>query len=415
MTRQRRVVITGLGVVTALGIDPNTYWDNLVNGRSGIRRIAGFDTTRHTCKIAGEIVDFNPDLFIDPKVSKRLDRFSQFALVAAMGAVKVSGMDFSKEDRSRCGVIVGSGIGGLLEIEAQHLRMLKRGPNRISPLMIPKLMINAASGQISIHYGLLGPNTAVASACASAAHALGEAAEVIMRDEADVMISGGAEAAITPLAVAGFSAQKALSARNDEPERASRPFDKDRDGFVLSEGAGILVLEEYEHARKRGAEILAEFLGYGASADAYNIVAPHPDGEGAALAMRSALKNARLNPDQIDYINAHGTSTPLGDEAETLAVKKVFGDYAWKVPISSTKSMTGHLLGASAGAEMVATVHTVHKNIIHPTINLETPDEKCDLDYVPGHARERKVTNALCNSFGFGGHNACLCIGKLRD
>lgn len=414
MTEKHRVVITGLGVVTALGSDPDTLWQNLLAGRSGIRLIRSFDTTDQAVKIAGE-VDFDPLERLDPKVAKRLDRFTQFALVAGMGAVENAGLDFSKTDRTRCGVTVGSGIGGISTIETEHRRLLERGARRVSPLMIPKLMINAACGQISIHFGLLGPNCAIASACASAAHAIGDAYHCVARGEADIMLAGGSEAAVTPLAMAGFAVQKALSTRNDEPEKACRPFDRNRDGFVLAEGAGILVLEDYEHARKRSANILAEFFGFGASADSHNIVAPHPDGTGAVLSMQGALRSAGVNLDQVSYINAHGTGTPLGDEAETLAVKRTFGDLAYKIPISSSKSMLGHLLGASAAAEMVATVQSVVHDLIHPTINLDTPDPKCDLDYVPNTARAVKVKYALCNSFGFGGHNGTLLIGKLRD
>ena len=414
MNQPRRVVITGSGVVTALGSDSDIFWQNLVAGRSGVRLIQSFDTSGQAVKIAGE-VDFDPTGLVDFKVLKRLDRFSQIALVASIGAVKNAGLDFSKTDNTRCGVTVGSGIGGISTIETEHRRLLERGAKRVSPLMIPKLMINAACGQISIHFGLLGPNCATASACASAAHALGEAYYTVARGEADVMLTGGSEAAVTPLAVAGFAIQKALSTRNDEPEKASRPFDKDRDGFVLAEGAGILVLEEYEHARKRGANIMAEFLGFGASADSHNIVAPHPDGTGAALSMKAALRNAGIRADQVSYINAHGTGTPLGDETETLAVKTAFGDLAYRIPISSTKSMLGHLLGASGAVEMVATTYSVMNDLVHATINLETPDPKCDLDYVPNTPREVKVNCALCNSFGFGGHNATVLIGKLRD
>ena len=414
MNHPHRVVITGSGVVTALGSDSDILWQNLVAGRSGVRLIQSFDTSDQAVKIAGE-VDFDPTGLVDFKVLKRLDRFSQLALVAGIGAVQNSGIDFSRTDNTRCGVTVGSGIGGLSTIETEHKRLLERGAKRVSPLMIPKLMINAACGQISIHFGLLGPNFATASACASAAHAIGEAYYAVARGEADVMLAGGSEAAVTPLAVAGFAIQKALSTRNDEPEKASRPFDKNRDGFVLAEGAGILVLEEYEHARKRGANIMAEFLGFGASADSHNIVAPHPDGTGAVLSMKAALRSAGVNTDQISYINAHGTGTPLGDETETLAVKTAFGDLANSVPISSTKSMIGHLLGASGAVEMVATVYSVMNDLVHATINLETPDPKCDLDYVPNTTREVKVNCALCNSFGFGGHNATLLIGKLRN
>jgi 3-oxoacyl-[acyl-carrier-protein] synthase II len=410
------VVVTGMGVTTALGFTVSDFWEALLAARSGISRIRNFDASGHDCQIAGEIRDFDPQDVIDPKVCNRLDRFAQFALAAAGEAVKMSGLDFARENTDRVGVVVGSGIGGLHEIEAQHLKLLERGPRRISPLMIPKLMLNAAAGQISIVYGLRGPNSSTASACASAAHAIGEAVNILRLDEADVMITGGAEAAITPLALAGFCAQKALSTRNDDPEHASRPFDLGRDGFVMGEGAGLLVLEELDHARRRDARIYAELLGFGASGDGYNIVAPHPEGEGAARAMSNALASAHVNPDQVGYINAHGTSTPLGDIAECIAINKVFGGNGRKVPpVSATKSMTGHLLGASAGVEMVATVLSIAQGVIHPTANIEKLDPQCRIDPVPNEPRELDVRVAISNSFGFGGHNAAVVVGKFDD
>ena len=403
-----------MGVATALGFTVSDFWEALLVGRSGISRIECFDASGHESRIAGEIKDFDPREHIDPKICSRLDRFSQFALVATREALATAGVDLSREDVYRCGVVVGSGIGGLHEIEAQHVRLLERGPKRVSPLMIPKLMLNAAAGQISIAYGLRGPNSSTASACASAAHAIGEALNIIRLDEADVMVTGGAEAAITPLAVAGFCAQKALSTRNDDPEHASRPFDVDRDGFVMGEGAGIIVLEELEHARKRGARIYVEILGFGASSDGYNIVAPHPEGEGAVKAMQNALTSARVDRDQIGYINAHGTSTPLGDIAECIALNKVFGSNGGNVPVTATKSMTGHLLGASAGVEMVATTLCIVNGVIHPTANVEKLDPKCNIDPVPNEPREADIKVALCNSFGFGGHNATVVVGKFE-
>jgi 3-oxoacyl-[acyl-carrier-protein] synthase II len=410
---RRRVVITGMGVATSLGFSVSELWEALVAARSGISRITSFDVSDYPCRIAGEIRDFDAARFIDAALCKRLDRFAQFALVAAKEAVASSGIDFAREVPERVGVIVGSGIGGLLEIEAQHIRLLERGPRRVSPLMIPKLMANAASAQISIVYGMRGPNSSTVTACASAAHAIADAANIIRRSEAEVMIAGGAEAAITPLGLAGFCAQKALSRRNDEPERASRPFDRDRDGFVMGEGAGILVLEELERARRRGARIYAEFLGSGSSGDAYNIVAPHPEGAGAVLSMKHALEDAKLNPQDVDYINAHGTGTPLGDESEALAIRQLFGNHTRKLPVSATKSMTGHLLGASAAVEAIATAMIIDTGIIHPTANCDNPDPKCDIDSVPNESRRLDVTFALSNSFGFGGHNATIAFGKF--
>lgn len=413
MKNRRRVVITGIGVATALGFVVPDFWDALLAGRSGISRVSSFDPESYPTRIAGEIRDFVPTRWLDAALCKRLDRFSQFALVATQEAVHSSGLDFATEVPELCGVIVGSGIGGLLEIESQHIRLLERGPRRVSPLMVPKLMANAASAQVSIVYGIRGPNSSTVTACASAAHAVSDAANCIRRGEAEVMISGGAEAAITPLSLAAFCAQKALSRRNDDPEHASRPFDADRDGFVIGEGAGIVVLEELEHAKKRRARIYAEFLGSGASGDAYNVVAPHPEGTGAVTSMKNAIRDARLSLEDVDYINAHGTSTPLGDEAEVLAIRKLFGDHADRLPVSSTKSMLGHLLGASAGVEFVATVMTIDKGVIHPTANFETPDPKCNIDCVPNEPREGDVRVALSNSFGFGGHNASLAVGRF--
>jgi 3-oxoacyl-[acyl-carrier-protein] synthase II len=410
----RRVVITGMGVVTPLAADLRSYWDGLLAGRSGIGLIEQINTKEFKVKFGGEVKNWTPEKVFDSKAVRRMDRFSQFAMVAALEAWNDAGVDMSREDPFRCGAIVGSGIGGLNEYEEQHTKFMEGGgPRGISPFVIPKMMPNAAPGNISIHYGLRGPSRAVSTACASAADAIADALRTIQRDEADLMITGGSEAAITYMGLGGFISARALSSRNDNPQAASRPFDKDRDGFVLSEGAGILVVEELEHARRRGAPIYAELLGAGATSDAHNITAPHPEGLGATRAMQLALKDARLNPMEVDYINAHGTSTELGDAAETLAVKKVFGDHARKLAISSTKSMIGHLLGASGGAEMIATVLSIKHGVVHPTINLDTPDPACDLDYVPNTARKMPVRYALSNSFGFGGHNASLVVGAL--
>jgi 3-oxoacyl-[acyl-carrier-protein] synthase II len=409
----RRVVITGLGTVNPLSSDVPAYWEALLAGKSGVGQITLFDTSAFKVHFAGEVRNFNPVPPIDAREARRLDRFAQFALVGAFAAVKDSGVDFSKEDPFRCGVIFGSGIGGISEFEDQHQRYREGGPGKISPFVIPKMIANSASGNISIQFGLSGPNTAISTACASAAHAIGDAFNAIRHDYADVMVSGGSEAGITHMGLGGFSSSRALSTRNESPETASRPFDRDRDGFVLGEGAGVIVLEELEHARKRHAPVYAEVLGVGNTADAHHITAPHPCGAGAAAAMRQALRDAKLNPDDIQYVNAHGTSTPLGDEAETLAIKTVFGEHARKLAISSTKSMIGHLLGASGGVELIATALTIKHGVIHPTINYLTPDPKCDLDYVPNSARVMKVRRAISNSFGFGGHNCTLVIGSL--
>ncbi len=412
---KRRVVVTGLGAVTSLSLNVEDLWRRILRGESGIHPLRLFDTSRYKVKFGGDIHDWSPSGYISAKDEKRLDRFTQFALVAGIDAVRDSGLDFTKEDPFRAGVILGSGIGGLHEIEAQHGRLMAKGPDKVSAFTIPKLMVNAASGYVSIQYKLRGPNTAVATACASAANAIGDAYKTIAYDEADIMITGGTEAAITEMGIAGFSNMRALSERNDEPARASRPFDRDRDGFVLSEGAGLLVFEELEHAKARGAKIYAEMLGFGASADGGHITQPDESGAGAANAMRRALTDGGVNPTEIDYINAHGTSTPLGDAAETKAVKKVFGDHAKKVSISSTKSQLGHLLGASGGVELIFSVLAVRDGLIPPTINLDTPDPDCDLDYTPNKLRERPVRMAMSNSFGFGGHNATIVIGRLRN
>jgi 3-oxoacyl-[acyl-carrier-protein] synthase II len=403
-----------MGTVNALSSDLRGFWKDLCNGRSGVGPIEQFDTSAFKVRFGGEVKQWGPSPPLDAKLARRLDRFAQFAMVASVNAVADSGLDFSREDPFRCGVIVGSGIGGLNEFEDQHTVYIEKGPNKIGPFVIPKMIANAAPGNISIHFGLMGPNTAVATACASAANAISDALRTIQLDHADVMITGGAEAAITPMGLGGFISARALSGRNDDPKAASRPFDKDRDGFVLSEGAGILVIEELEHARKRGAPIYAEILGAGCTADASHITAPHPEGAGAIRAMQLALRDARLNPDDVQYVNAHGTSTELGDVAETRAIKKVFGPYAHRLAVSSTKSMLGHLLGASGGVEIMACAMSIRTGIIHPTINLQQPDPECDLDYVPNTARETRVRRAISNSFGFGGHNCCLAIGALE-
>ncbi|MEX0887577.1 MAG: beta-ketoacyl-ACP synthase II [Phycisphaeraceae bacterium] len=412
MTQRRRVVITGLGWVTSLGTDLDQVWKDLLRGCSGIRPIGRFDTSEYEVTFGGEVTDWKPTR-LEPRHAKRLDRFAQFALNAAIDAVDNASLDFSHENPWRCGAIIGSGIGGIEEFENGHRKLMEKGPNRLSPFMVPKLMCNAGSGNVSIHFGLKGPNLAVASACASAAHAIGDAADAIRHDAADIMVTGGSEAALTPLGLGCFIALKALSKRNDEPALASRPFDRDRDGFILSEGAGIIVLEEYEHAKARGARIYAELLGYGQSADGSHITAPDELGRGAAYAMEQALADAKVAADGIDYINAHGTSTQLGDLAETRAIKRLFNGSEARIPISSTKSMTGHLLGASGGVEAIITARAVAENVVPPTINLDHPDAECDLDYVPNEARQAKVDYAMSNSFGFGGHNVSLVLGKL--
>ena len=410
MNNDRRVVITGLGTVTPLGNDVETFWSNLKGGVSGIHKIEAFDTTSYDCKIGGEVRDFDPKVFFkNPKDVRRTDRFAHLALAAAKMALDDSGIDLEKlSRRDRFGVIVSSGIGGLKTLQDQLMILLTKGPGRTSPFTIPMLISNMASGLISMEYDLRGPNICIVTACATSSNAIGESWRIIKFGDADIFLAGGSEASIVEIGLAGFSAMKALSRRNDEPERASRPFDRDRDGFVMSEGAGIVVVEELEHARARGAKIYCELTGYGLSADAYHMTAPPPDGEGAVRAMQQALEHARISPDQVDYINAHATSTDIGDLCETRAIKQVFGEHAYKVSISATKSMTGHLLGGAGGTEMAACALAIRDSVIPPTINLENPGEGCDLDYTPNVAREKKVRVTLNNSFGFGGHNATL-------
>ena len=413
---KRRVVITGLGWVTSLGTSVNEVWEQLLAGTSGIRAISRFDTTEFSTKFGGEVTGWDGPTNFDPVerkgYAKKLDRFAQFALNASIDAVNDSGLDFTKENAWRCGAIIGSGVGGIEEFAEGHKRMMEKGPSRVSPFMVPKLMCNAAAGNVSIHYGLRGPNSAVTTACASAGHAILNAADAIRHNVADVMVSGGSEAALNPLGTACFIALRALSTRNDDPEKASRPWDADRDGFVLAEGAGIVVLEEYEHAKARGAKIYAELLGAGQSADGSHITAPLEDGAGAAYAMQMSLDDAEVKPEDVGYINAHGTSTGLGDLAETMAIKRVFGSDS-KVMVSSTKSMLGHSLGAAGGIEAVILAKTIETRSIAPTINLDNPSAGCDLDYVPHTARQADVKIAMSNSFGFGGHNVCLVMGKL--
>jgi 3-oxoacyl-[acyl-carrier-protein] synthase II len=422
---KRRVVVTGLGSVTSLATGVEELWKRLLAGESGIHPLRIIDTSRFKVRIGGDVYDWEPerwpaafiakpDSFTEKKEIKRLDRFSQFAMVAGYEAVQDSGLDFSKEDPFRCGVILGSGVGGLHEIEEGCFKLFEKGPDRVSPFVVPKMMLNAAGGNLSIRYGLRGINYSVATACASANNAIGDAFLSIQHGGADVLITGGTESGITQMGLAGFQNMKALSTRNDDPPRASRPFDAERDGFVLSEGAGLLILEEYEHAKRRGVRIYCEMLGFGASADAGHITQPDEMGTGAGRAMSDALADAQLNAADVGYINAHGTSTPLGDKAETQAIKRVFGEHAYKLAISSTKSQLGHTLGASGGIEMVVTVKALIHGVIPPTINLTNPDPDCDLDYTPNTACERRFISAMSNSFGFGGHNASVIIGQLR-
>ncbi len=409
---ERRVVITGIGVVTPIGNDLASFWQSLKEGRSGVRRYEAFDSEQFACKIGGEVKDFDPKAFYKtPKDVKRTDRYTQLAVAAAKMGLDDSGLDLSALDLDRVGVMIGSGVGGLATMEEQIAKTLQRGPDRTSPFMIPMMISNMASGFISMEYGLRGPNMSIVTACATANHCMGEAWRIIKFGDADIILAGGSEACIIPVGIAGFSAMRAVSFRNDEPEKASRPFDKDRDGFVMGEGAGVLFLEEYEHAKKRGARIYCELAGYGLTADAYHMSAPQPEGEGAARCMRMAMRHAGVNPEEVDYINAHGTSTPMGDICETKALKLAFGAHARDgLLVSSTKSMTGHLLGAAGAVEMAACVMAMQEGVVPPTINLDTPDPECDLDYVPHTARERKVKVAISNSFGFGGHNSSVLI-----
>jgi 3-oxoacyl-[acyl-carrier-protein] synthase II len=415
MNTDRRVVITGLGVVTPIGNDLDTFWRNLRNGVSGIGRIQAFDTSAFDCQIAGEIRDFEPkNYFKTPKDVRRTDRYTHLAMAAAKMAMQDSGLDLEKTDRKRFGAIVSSGIGGLKTLEEQHTTLITKGPSRVSAFTIPMLISNMASGFISMEYGLQGPNLCIVTACATSNNAIGESWRIIKFGDADMFLAGGAEASIVAIGLAGFSAMKALSTRNDEPQRASRPFDRDRDGFVMGEGAGIVLVEELEHAKARGAKIYCELTGYGLSADAYHMTAPPETGEGAARAMQIALDHAKTRPEQVDYVNAHATSTGLGDIAETRALKTVFGEYAKKVSISATKSMTGHLLGGAGAVEMAACALAIRDSVIPPTINLENPDPQCDLDYTPNVAKEKKVRIAINNSFGFGGHNATLVAAEYN-
>lgn len=416
---RRRVVLTGLGVVTSLGESVEEMWDGLCAGTSGIGPIKRWDASKFPTRFGGECTHFDLtkydfSRFTEERLQpRRMDRFGQFGVAASLSAVNDSGIDFEKTDRYRCGVIIGSGIGGIETLEEQNKILNTRGISRVSPFTVPRLMVNAASGNVSIIFRLYGPNTAVATACATGSNAIGDAARFIQYDQADVMIAGGSEAALCELGMGSFCAARALSTRNEEPQRASRPWDRDRDGFVMGEGAGIVVLEELEHAKKRAAKIYCELVGYGMSADAYHITAPDEEGRGASRAMELALRDANLAPEGVDYINAHGTSTPLGDLAETKAIKHLFRDHAKKLVISSTKSELGHLLGASGGVEAVISAMAIHRNMIPPTINLENQDPECDLDFTPNKARERRVTTAMSNSFGFGGHNASLVLKKL--
>ena len=410
---KRRVVITGLGWVTSLGTDVLKVWGDLLAGRSGVHPITRFDVSQYTTKFGGEIRDWTGAPHLDSRDTKRLDRFSQFAIVSAIGAVADAGIDFSKEEPDRCGVVIGSGIGGIGGFEEGHRKMIEKGPDRVSPMMIPKLMLNAASANVSMKFGLTGVNSATVTACASAGHAITDAYKAIAYGDAEIMITGGSEAALTPYGLACFMTMRALSTRNEAPEKASRPFDRDRDGFVMAEGAGLLILEEYEHARQRNARIYCELVGCGMSADAGHITQPDEQGRGAKLAMERALKAAGIDLDRIGYINAHGTSTPLGDKAETNAIKGLFNSNAYKLAVSSTKSMTGHLLGASGGIETIITAKALETGDLPPTINLENPDDGCDLDYVANEAQHREVQYAMTNSFGFGGHNSSLVLAKV--
>ncbi|MFI8710879.1 beta-ketoacyl-ACP synthase II [Brevibacillus brevis] len=411
---KRRVVITGVGVVSPVGNDAETFWNSLLEGKSGIDRVAAFDASDYPTQIAGEVKNFDPEQYMDKKEIRRTDRFVQFGLAAAKMAVEDAKLEITPENAERVGVYIGSGIGGLTTWEEQHSVLLEKGPRRVSPFFIPMLIANMASGAVSIQYGAKGPTSSAITACATGTNAIGEALRLIQFDHADVMIAGGAEATVRPMGFAGFCSAKAMSTRNDEPQKASRPFDKDRDGFVMGEGAGVLILEELEHAKKRGATIIAELIGYGMSADAHHITAPSPGGEGAARCMASALKDAGVAPTEVQYINAHGTSTGQGDIAETQAIKTVFGEHAYKLAVSSTKSMTGHLLGATGGVEAIATAYALRDQILPPTINLENPDPECDLDYVPNHARKATVNVAVSNTFGFGGHNATVILKRYE-
>lgn len=413
----KRVVVTGIGVITPIGNTVDEFWSSLVAGKNGVARLTAFDPSHFSSQIAAEVKDFDPKQFMSDKEAKRLDRFVQFGLAASKLAVSDGRLILDKEDRNRIGVLVGSGIGGLQTIEREHLAYIRRGPekgpSKITPFLIPMLIANMAAGHISIALGLKGPSSACVTACATGNNAIGDAFKIIQRKDADVMVAGGTEGAITPMGFGGFCSLKALSLRNDEPEKASRPFDRERDGFIMGEGAGILILEEFERAKKRGANIYCEIIGYGMSGDAYHITAPDPSGDGARRCMEAAINDAKVNPEDVDYINAHGTSTKLNDKIETMSIKNLFKDHAKKLAISSTKSMTGHLLGAAGGAEAAACALAIKNGVIPPTINYEYPDPECDLDYVPNQPREAKVNIAISNALGFGGHNATLVFRRI--
>ncbi|HUJ69501.1 MAG TPA: beta-ketoacyl-ACP synthase II [Syntrophorhabdales bacterium] len=411
---KRRVVITGLGLTTPLGVGLDNVWQKIVDGVSGVAAITRFDASAHETKIAAEVKDFNPEDYVNPREVRRMDLFIQYALAATKIAVEGAGLDMAKEDGERVGVIVGTGLGGLPTLEKYHSVLLERGPGRISPFFIPMLIANEAPGNIAIHYGIKGPNLSVVTACATGGHCIGEAFRIIQYGDADVMVAGGTEANLTPLTVGGFNALKALSTRNDQPEKASRPFEKERDGFVIGEGAGIVIMEELERAKSRGAHIYAEVAGYGYNGDAYHITAPSPDGDGSIRCMRLALKDARVAPEEVDYINAHGTSTDLNDASETIAIKQVFGAHAYKIPVSSTKSMIGHLLGAAGAVEAIFSILSIRDQVCPPTINYEHPDPECDLDYVPNKARKHAINVVMSNSFGFGGTNAVLAFRRYE-
>lgn len=414
MNHFRRVVVTGMGAVTPLGNTVDVFWSNLLGSQSGVALTQGFDTSAYECKISAEVKGFDAaPFFRNPKDARRSDRYVQFAVAAARQAYDDSKLSDFSIHLERVGVLVGSGIGGLSILEEQHKALIQSGPRRVSPFMIPMMISNIASGIIAMELGFQGPNFSIASACATSNHAIGEACRILRDGDADIMFAGGSEAAITPLGVAGFSSMKALAMRNEEPQKASRPFDVARNGFVLGEGSGVVVLEEYEHAKRRGAQIYGEIIGYGATADAYHLTSPPPEGAGAARAMKMALNRAGIQPEEVDYINAHGTSTPQGDVAETKAIKHIFGNHAARLMISSTKSMIGHLLGAAGAVELVACLKTMETSRVHPTINLDQPDPECDLDYVPHQARQASVRTVMSNSFGFGGHNACIIVRKV--
>ncbi len=409
-----RAVVTGLGVISPIGNSVEEAWGNMLAGKSGVGLVTRFDTANYTTKIAGEVRNFDPAAFIDKKELRRMDLAEQYALVASELAIRDSGLDLTQVDLERAGVVIGSGIGGITTFEQQHSTLVTSGPGRVSPFFIPMMIIDMCAGMVSMRFGFKGPNYATVSACASSAHAIADAFRCVQRGEADIMIAGGAEATITPTSMAGFCQARAMSTRNDEPEKASRPFDKGRDGFVMGEGSAILIIESLEHAQKRGARIYGEILGAGMTADAYHMTAPHPDGDGAGRAMKIAIRDAGLKPEQVSYINTHGTATDLGDIAETRAIKSVLGEHAYKTPCNSTKSLAGHLLGAAGAIELVACLKSIETGWLHPTINLDDPDPECDLDYVPNQKRNHDVTYAVSNSFGFGGHNVSLVAGKLN-